>query len=129
MVQGDHQLGPVTADGGGDVAAQGDAVLDHPILVVEELHSADTDGCGTGALLLLPQRPGLGRCQCVDARFAACGEDVGDLTAVLHPGGDCGRAPEFEVVGMGHHGKGTLPVGRHRLQLRERRIGHRTCFQ
>lgn len=69
-----HYLGPVPADRAHDVAAQVGAVLHHAVAMVEEVHRVHADLAGSGPLLGLAQRSGLGGMQTIDARFATGGE-------------------------------------------------------
>src|SRR5690606_39458664 len=79
---------------------------------------------GTGPLLALAQRAAALRVEGVDAGLAAGGQHVGHLAAGVGPAGDRRRAAVLEVVRVGDHGEGALPVVGHGLQLTDRRLGH-----
>jgi len=113
---GDHDLGLQAAERGGQVTAQGQAVLDEAVHVIEEVHVGDADDRGAALLLGHAQRPDLGRGQAGDARFPAGGQQVGHLLALTGPAGDSGRGAVLEIVGMGHDGDGAGPVLGHGLQ-------------
>jgi hypothetical protein len=53
--RGQQDVGPQMADVPGDVAAQGEAVLDDTVAAVQDAGVVDADDRRTGQLLLLPQ--------------------------------------------------------------------------
>jgi hypothetical protein len=110
----------VAADGGGQVAPQRQAVLDHPVAVVEELDLVHADDGAAGPLLGLAHHRGLGRVHAVDARLAPGHQQVGDVLALVGPAGDRGRTPVLHVVGVGHDHERPPPVLGHLLQRRGR---------
>lgn len=55
-VRGEHEVGAHLPDHAGDVPAQRQAVLEHPVGVVEMAQVLHTDLCAGAALLRLPQR-------------------------------------------------------------------------
>src|SRR5205823_8200826 len=76
----------VTADRQREVTAQRQAVLDHPVGVPgEELNRLHAHDMRATALLLGPQRPGLGRWTTVDAGLAPCDKEVRDLLPGVGP--------------------------------------------
>lgn len=126
MVQRDHQLRPVAADGCRDIPAQTGAVLDHSVAVVEELDAGDPDGRRTRALLPLAQRRALLRFERVDAGLAAGGQEVGDVTPLIGPARDGRRAAVLQVVGVSDDGEGAPPVRGHGFELL-RHVGRLTA--
>jgi len=100
VVARDHDVRTVPANGPGDVAAQGEAVLDHPVGVAEELHDLDANQRRARAFFLLTQRATLLGRNAVDACLAAGGQAVHNPLALRGPAGDrCGRSV-FEVIGV-----------------------------
>ena len=105
MSESDDDLGLVDADGAGDVTTQRQSVLDHAVVVVEELHDVDAHlGCAV-AFLLCPQGRCFARWDSVDAGFAVCGQQVGDGLALLHPTVDGRGDAVLEIVGVRCHAK------------------------
>jgi hypothetical protein len=120
VVLGDDDVGPLTADRRGEVAAEGEVLDDSAIRVAEELDLRDADDRATGALLGLPRDARLGRPQRVDAGLARRHQDVRDVPTGRRPGGDGTREAPLDVVGVGDdHGR-PLPAGRE-LGQRHRR--------
>jgi hypothetical protein len=111
-VLGDDDVGPVTADCGGDVAAQRQPLDDATVGVAEELDARHADG-GTGRR----------RRQRVDARLPGRDQHVRHLLAGRSPRGDgTGDAP-LDVVGVGDDHRRRTP------SVRERRQGHRSALR
>ena len=102
------------ADRRGDVTAQFQAVLDHAVRVVEELHPLDPDHAGAGDLLPLAHHLGLLRGHVVDAGLSSGGQQVRHLAPLGRPSGDGSGAAVLHVVGMSHHRQRPPPVLGHR---------------
>ena len=83
----------------------------------EELDDVDAHLTSPGPLLCFAHWPGLGRRHPVDACLAARDQHVGHLLAGRGPRRNRAGGPVLEVVGMGDHGQGPLPVVRERQQL------------
>ena len=113
---GDHDLGPQPPERRGQVAAQREAVLHKAVDVVEELHVSDPDQRGPAHLLVDPQGTDLGRVHARDAGLASGGQQVGDLLALAGPAGHGRGGTVLQVIGMGDHGDGSVPVLGHGLQ-------------
>ncbi len=117
VVDREEHLGAVAPDGTGDVAPQRQPVLEHAVAVAEELDGRHAHVRSTPPFLLLPEWPGGGRVEAVDAGFAAGGEDVDDLLALARPAGDGARGPVLQVVGVGDHRHRPGPVVGKGLEL------------
>ena len=111
----------MAADRAGDVAAQVEAVLDHPVAVVEELDDVHAHLGGAGPLLGLAEGPGLVGVEAVDAGLTAAGQQVADGPALGGPAGHGRRRAVLEVVRMGHDRQRALPVLRERSQVHGRK--------
>ena len=109
VVRHDHDLGPVAADHPRDVAAEGQAVLDHAVGMAEELHGGDADEGGRLPLLPLPHRARLLRRHRVDPGLAARHQAVGDRLALRGPPGHRRGRAVLHVVGMRDHGERAAP--------------------
>src|SRR5918996_1579504 len=120
VVDGDHQLGALAPDGGGQVAPQRQAVLDRAVGVVEELDVGHSHHRGAVSLLAHPYPGALGGVHRVDAGLALADEQVGDPLALSGPAGYGGGTAVLHVVGVGHDRQRPLPVLR---ELVERRLG------
>jgi len=102
VVAGDDDVGTMPAHRAGDVAPQRQAVLEHPVGMVEELDGVDTDDRGRGALFLLAQRPGPFRVEPVDAGLPAGGPAVHAVLALRGPPRDRRGRAVFEIIGVRH---------------------------
>jgi len=109
MGERDDDLGLVDAYRAGNVTAQRQPVLDHSVVIVEELHGIDAHlGCAV-ALFLGAYGARFARRNSVDAGFAMGGQQVGDCLALLHPTVHrCGETV-LEVVRMRSHAEGAGP--------------------
>ena len=103
-------FGAVSPDGAGDVAAEGGAVFDDAVLVVEEFDGLDADGGGAATFFFLAEGADFVGVHGADAGLAAGDEEVGDVLALVGPAGDGAGGAVFEVVGVGGDGEGALPV-------------------
>jgi len=109
MGERDDDLWLTDAYGAGDVTAQRQTVLDHSVVVVEELHGVDAHLGSAVALFLGADGGGLARWNSVDTGFAVGGQQVGDGLALLNPTVHRRGETVLEVVGMGGHAEGSGP--------------------
>jgi hypothetical protein len=117
-VEAHEQVGAVTADHPGDAPAQGQPVVDHAVGVAQELDGVDADDRRAGPLFELAHPSGLLGGHGVDARLAHRRQGVGDGPALAGPAGNRRGGAVLEVVGVGHHTQGPLPVVGKRLERR-----------
>ncbi len=109
-VHGHHQLGPVPPDRRGDGPPQVQPLHQSAVGVAEELdHRHPHRGRGPSLLPLAHRAGGLRR-QPGDAGLATGGQHVPDVAPGGGPGGDGGRGPVLDVVGVGDDDQGALPV-------------------
>ena len=122
VVERDHQLRAVPADRGGDVAAQGGAVLDDAVRVVEELDRRDAHHGRARPLLPLAQRAA------PRARGCRCRPRRGSPARRRPHGRRRSRRrspPSIRIPGRpdAPPRPGRAPVLGHGLELRDRRLG------
>ena len=110
MVDRQDHLRLVTTDSLGQVTPQGDARLDEPVRVIEELDDRYTDGCATTPLLLLADRPDLVRRHRGDTRLAAGHQKVANVLAEVGPTRHGARRAVLHVVGMGDDAERPAPI-------------------
>ncbi len=116
----DDDLGAQPPEGRGQVAAQRDAVLHQPVLVIQELHVGDADKGGPAHFLIHPQRPDGRRVHARDAGLAAGGQHIGHLLALPGPPGHGRGGAVLQVIRVRNDGDGSLPVLGHCPQRRYR---------
>ena len=108
-VAGDHDVGTVPADLGGEQATHRHAVLQDPVGLVQEVDGVDADDARGLDLLGLADGPALVGCHAVDPGLAAGDHRVADPLALAGPPGDGGRGAELHVVGVRHDAQRALP--------------------
>src|SRR5664280_2623600 len=105
MGERDDHLGLLDADRASDVATQRKVVLDHAVVVVEELHDLDAHlGCAV-AFLLGTQRRRFAGGNCVDAGLAVGDEQIADGLALLDPAVNRRGHAVLEIIGVRNHAK------------------------
>ena len=100
----------MTADGRGQVPPQLDAVDDQTVGVVQELDHRDPYRGRGGHLFGCSQGTGLAGRHGIDAGLAPGGQHVADVLAHRRPAGYRRRRAVLQVVGMGDHRQGPVPV-------------------
>ena len=120
-VPGDHDVGTVPADLGGEQPAHGHAVLEDAVGLAQEVDRVDADDARRLDLLGLADDAALVGRHAVDAGLAAGDHRVADPLALAGPAGDGGCGAELHVVGVRHDAQRALPGLVERLE----RWGHR----
>lgn len=101
-------------DRGGDILAQLEVMLEHPVGMVEELDLVDPHHGRARQLLTFAERAGIGRVHAVNARFPSRGQHVDDLSTLIGPASDRPGSPVLQIIGMCDNGKRLVPIAWHR---------------
>jgi hypothetical protein len=127
MGERDEDLGLVDTDRAGDLATQRQAVLDHAVVEVEELHGLDADLGRAVAFLPGTQRCRLARWDPIYAGVAVGGQQIADRLALLHPVVDSSGDAVLEIIGVSGHAERSRPglVQRRQALLLRKKVAHR----